>query len=156
MEAERVRAAFSEHGVDYETHEHTRAVTAQEMAAAERTTGWHVAKPVFVWANGELTMVVLPASLDVDMEQAAEALGSETVRLASEEEFTSRFDDCEDGAEVPFGNLYDVPLFVDERLLEGDRITFAFGSHGRSATISVDDYLKVAQPRRIHVGTQVS
>jgi Ala-tRNA(Pro) deacylase len=156
MNAERVRAAFQEHGVEYEVHDHPRAITAQEMAAAEHLPGWQIAKPVFVWAGGKLVMLVLPAPFEVDLEQAAAALDSETVRLATEDEFTGWFDDCEDGAEVPFGNLYDMQVYVDDRLLEEPRITFAFGRHDQSATVSLDDYVKIAAPIRVHVGAPVS
>lgn len=155
MHAERARAAFEEHGIAYDVHEHAPAMTAQEMAAAEHRPGWEVAKPVFIWAGGELVMVVMPAPLDVDLEQAAATLGVHHVRLATEVEFTTRFPDCQDGAEVPFGNLYDMPVYAEERLLEQPRIAFAFGRHDQTATIAVDDYVAVARPTTVRVGTSV-
>ncbi len=156
MSAERVRAAFEEHGIDYELNEHPQAMTAQEMAAAEHRPGWQVAKPVFLWGGGELVMLVMPAPLEVDLDEAAAALGLERMRLATEEEFTEQFPDCEGGAEVPFGNFYDMPVYVEERLLEEAQITFAFGRHDQAATISVEDYVSMAQPTRVHVGTAMS
>ena len=153
MHAERVRRTLMERGVPYEIHEHPYAVTAQEVAAAEGCTGWKVAKPVFVWAEGELVMLVVPAALEVDLDLAAVAVGAKRpLRLATEAEFADRFQDCDTGAEPPFGNLYDMLVFVDERLLEHPEITFALGRHDQTATIATEDYLAVARPRRVEIG----
>ena len=155
MHAERVRSALSERGVPFEVHEHAYAVTAQEVAAAEHRSGWQVAKPVFLWAEGELVMLVVPAALEVDLDLAAVALGIRRarLRLATETEFADRFPDCDTGAEPPFGNLYDMTVFADERLLVQPEITFSLGRHDEAATIPVEDYLAMVEPRRVEVGT---
>lgn len=148
MGAERVRALLDEQGLAYELHDHPEAVTAQQMAAAEHTSGWHVAKPVLLRADGELVMVVLPAPTHVDLEAAARVLGAEEVRLADEAEFTNQFPDCETGAEPPFGNVYGMPVVLDERMADHPEITFAAGSHTQSMTLRLADYLKAVEPRR--------
>ena len=155
MHAARVRTAFVERGLPYVVHEHPHAVTAQEVAAAEGRSGWEVAKPVFVWAGGELVMLVLPAPLDVDLDRAATALGVERPRLATEEEFAHCFPDCDTGAEPPFGCLYDIRVYVDERLLDEEEITFALGRHDLAATVATADFIAVARPTMVQVGVPV-
>jgi Ala-tRNA(Pro) deacylase len=152
MAAEQVRKALEEHGIAYEVHTHDRAVTAQQVAAAEHESGWHVAKPVLVRADGKLVMFVVPAPLLVDLDKAAVALGANDARLAAEEEFTDRFPDCETGAEPPFGNLYGVPVYVDERLRTEQRLVFAAGSHTETMTVSLGDFLRLVEPQRVTVG----
>lgn len=151
MHAERVHGAFMERDVPYELHEHPYAVTAQQVAAAEGRPGWQVAKPVFVWAGGELVMLVVPAPLDVDLDLVAAALHVEQPRLATEEEFADRFPDCDTGAEPPFGGLYDTPVYVDTRLLDQPRITFSVGRHDQAATVATEDFLRVAAPEPVEV-----
>lgn len=155
MHAERVRLAFMERGLAYETHEHPYAVTAQQVAAAEGRPGWQVAKPVFVWAGGELVMLVLPAPLEVDLGLVAAALHVERPRLATEAEFADRFPDCDTGAEPPFGALYDMPVYVDARLLEQPQITFSVGRHDQAATVATEDFMTVAMPKAVEVGAPV-
>jgi Ala-tRNA(Pro) deacylase len=152
MSAERVREFLEEHDVAYELHTHDRAVTAQQVAAAEHESGWHVAKPVFVHGGGRLAMFVLPAPLLVDLERAARALGVADARLAEEAEFGPQFADCETGAEPPFGNLYGLPVYADERLLTEQRLVFAAGSHTATMTITLGDYLRLVEPERVSVG----
>ena len=155
MHAERVRMRFMEQGLAYEVHDHPYAVTAQEVAAAEGRSGWQVAKPVFVWAQGELVMVVVPATMEVDLDRAATALGVERTRLATETEFADRFPDCDTGAEPPFGNLYDMRVYADERLLEEPQVTFSLGRHDQAATVATDDFVAVARPAWVQVGSPV-
>lgn len=155
MPAERVRDFLREHGVRFETHTHAHAVTAQEVAAAEHESGWHVAKPVLLMADEELVMVVVPAPVQVDLDRARDALGAGEVRLATEEEFGPVFEDCETGAEPIFGGLYEVPVLVDERLAEEPRIRFAAGTHTETIEVDTKDFVRLAEARTVAVGVRV-
>jgi Ala-tRNA(Pro) deacylase len=137
---------FREHNVSFETATHSEAYTAQEVAAALHVSGHQLAKVVMVWADDELTMAVVPASGRVDLRQAAEVLGADKARLASEAEFGGRFDDCKLGAMPPFGNLYDLPVVVDPALAEYDDIVFSAGTYTDSMKIAYDDFERLVQP----------
>lgn len=146
-----VHDLLDEHGVDYEVHEHPRAVTASRLAEAEDVTGWDVAKPVLLSVGGELAMVVVPGPVHVDLDKASDVLGHNEVALADEEEFTERFPDAEPGAEAPFGSLYDVPVFLDERLRAREQMVCRDGSHTRTITLAMADYLRVEQPEIVDI-----
>ena len=146
MTAPRLHEYLDEHGVDYETHTHERAVSAQRLAAAEHHTGWDVAKPVILKVGGELAMAVLPAPLEIDLERAREVFGGNTVELAAEDEFADAFGDCESGAEPPFGNLYDMPVFLDEHLRERSEMICRDGSHTETLTLATNDFVRLVQP----------
>jgi Ala-tRNA(Pro) deacylase len=141
-----VHELLEQHDVPYEVHDHPRAVDASRLAQSEDVTGWDVAKPVLLAVGGELAMAVVPAPVHVDLDKASRVLGGAEVRLASEEEFVSRFPDCEPGAEPPFGNLYDVPVFLDETLRARDRMVCRDGSHTTTITLAVNDYVSVVDP----------
>lgn len=153
MTANAVHALLEEHGVPYEAHEHDWAVTAQRLAAAEEVSGWDVAKTVVLWVGGELAMVVVPAPVAVDLDRAREVLGDNEVRLASEVEFVTRFADCEPGAEPPFGGLYGVPVFLDERLRARERMVCRDGTHTQAIVLAVNDYVRVVDPEIVDVAT---
>ena len=85
---------------------------------------------MIVNADGRLIMTVLPADRLLDLEKVKATLGSEDVRLATEDEFAPIFDDCQRGAEPPFGNLYGLPMLVDIDLTT-EELTFNAGyAHG--------------------------
>lgn len=146
MSAERVRQFLDQQGVDYDMQTHERAVTAQEVAAAEHESGWHVAKPVILNADGELVMAVVAAACELDLAKATAALGAADVALADEDEFQDAFPDCEGGAEPPFGNVYDMPVLVDEVLTGEERLVFRGGTHDTTISMATADYISAVQP----------
>jgi Ala-tRNA(Pro) deacylase len=147
MDAHRVRKFLISHGVGYEVEQHSPAYTAQEVAAAEHVPGRKFAKPVIVSADGKLIMTVLPANRLLDLEKVKATLGCEDVRLAREEEFAPIFDDCERGAEPPFGNLYGLPTIVDADLTT-EEMVFNAGSHTETMKIPTIEYLGLVHPEK--------
>jgi Ala-tRNA(Pro) deacylase len=151
MIAQKLRSYLEEHGVDYTVDEHPRAVDAQRLAAAEHVSGWDIAKPVLLMVGGELAMVVVPGAVGVDLEKAQNTLGHNEVRMAREDEFEQVFDDSEGGAEPPFGNLYNVPTFLDEQLHVRPTLTFRAGTHTETVTIDTDVYMRLVEPEIVDV-----
>lgn len=143
---ERLEEYLRDNGVPFEVQEHRPAFTAQRVAATEHVPGRMFAKVVMAEEDGELVMLVLPANSVVDTRKASVAVGGQEVRLASEREFAPRFPDCEAGAMPPFGNLYDVPVYVDEGLGESERIVFQAGTHTLTMSVPYADFERLAHP----------
>ena len=143
---QRIKEYLGRHDVEYEVKHHPLAYTAQDVAASEHLPSQLMAKVVMVVADGRLTMLVLPASRRIDEERAAAALNAKIVRLAQEEEFASTFPDCVVGAMPPFGNLYGVPVYVDNELAEDEAITFQAGTHTRTITLKYADFERLVGP----------
>jgi hypothetical protein len=81
----------------------------------------------------------------VDVGKISEIIG-EQVRLASESEFATAFSDCEAEAMPPFGNLYDVPMYVDGALGQNERIVFQAGTHSVTVSVAYADFERLAGP----------
>ena len=143
-------------GVKYEVTKHKPAFSAQEMAAVEHEPGKYVAKPVVVKADGKYVMCVLSACYKIDMGALKKQLGAKKVSLAEEKEMGKLFDDCDIGAEPPFGNLYDLPTIIDKALEKDDHITFQAGSHEKAIRMSMDDYRKLVNPQVLEFSYHVT
>lgn len=143
---ERLENYLRENGVLYENQHHTRAITAQEVAATEHVPGRMFAKTVMVLADERLVMLVLPAPRHVNPKKAADVLGVEEVYLAGEKRFTETFSDCEVGAMPPFGSLYGVPVYSDKALSEDETIVFRSGTHTDTMSVSYADFEKLVKP----------
>src|SRR5215216_4438716 len=145
---QRLESYLRENAVPYQSQHHARAVTAQEVAATEHVPGKMFAKTVMILpANEEkMAMLVLPAPYHVNPQKAAAALGAREVRLADEERFVDAFPDCEVGAMPPFGNLYDVPVYVDRALAEDETIVFRSGTHTDTMSVSYADFGRLVEP----------
>jgi Ala-tRNA(Pro) deacylase len=151
MSGEKLHALLEQHDVPYEVEDHPHAVSAHRLAAAEGISGYDIAKPVMVSVQGQLAMIVIPGAEILDLERVGDVLGHNAVRLATEDEFTGLFDDCEPGAEPPFGNLYGVPTFLDEDLRARPRMVCRDGSHTRTITLATADYVRLVDPEIVDV-----
>jgi Ala-tRNA(Pro) deacylase len=73
-------------------------------------------------------LAVLPASRRLDLRKARKAIG-ESVVLATEEEASMLFPDCDKGAVPAIGAAYNVASIVDKRLDHRDEVYFEGGDH---------------------------
>ena len=144
--SERLLHFLEEQHVPFVTIPHARAYTAQEIAASIHVPGQEVAKTVIVQADGKLYMAVMPATRRTDLVQLKKALGVKKIRLATEAEFEGIFPECEVGAMPPFGNLYRIPVVVDESLKKDREIVFNAGSHTETVKMGFDEFVELVQP----------
>jgi Ala-tRNA(Pro) deacylase len=117
-----------------------------EVAAALHESGKHVAKVVIVQAGDEMVMLVVPSSYRLNMDQVRDMLAVDKVRLAQEREFGDLFHDCSPGAMPPFGNLYDLPVYVDRSLTGQEEVFFRAGTHQHMIKVAYADFERLAQP----------
>jgi len=146
MPVTRLKEFLDRENVKYVTIGHSPAFTAQEIAERAHVPGKELAKTVMVKIDGKLAMIVVPASEHVRLAHLKEALGADEVELAGEYEFKERFPDCETGAMPPFGNLYDLPVFVSATLREDDEIAFNVGSHSELIRMAYADFERLVKP----------
>lgn len=146
MPVDRLKGFLDENDVKYVTISHSEAFTAQEIAAAAHLPGKEMAKTVMVKIGDELAMVVLPAPDQVSLERLQQVTGAHDAELASEDEFSKLFPGCEVGAMPPFGNLWDMNVFVDERLRENEQIAFNAGSHTELVKLPYSDFERLVEP----------
>jgi Ala-tRNA(Pro) deacylase len=143
----RVRTLLRDEDLDYERVTHREAFTAQGVAAASHVPGRATAKTLILrGAAGRYLMAVVPATCRLDLDSLARASGHPGLTLATEEELDVLFPDCEPGALPPFGNLYDIPTFVDACLADRPEIYFPIGSRQETLGMRFVDYAWAARP----------
>jgi Ala-tRNA(Pro) deacylase len=146
MHLSKVKDFLDANAVKYVIISHSKAYTAQGIAAVAHISGKEVAKTVIVKLDGALAMAVLPASYQVDLTALKRAAGVQEATLASEREFKQHFPDLETGAMPPFGNLYVIPVYVDESLTEDKEIAFNAGSHYELIRMAYMDFERLVGP----------
>lgn len=126
---------------------HSKAFTAQIIAHRAHISGNILAKTVILkTSNNNFIMTVIPANYQVDLKMISEIYG-EPLELASEEEFQTLFPGCETGAMPPFGNLFDLPVYVSETLSCSDEIAFNAGNHKELLQLQCSDYKRLVNPK---------
>ena len=146
MIVKKLKDFLDKHGIEYISITHSKVFTAQKIAASSHIPGKELAKTVMVKIDDKMAMAVLPAPYRVDFELLKAALGAKKVELAQEKEFKDIFPNCEIGAMPPFGNLWDLGVFVAESLAEDKEIAFNAGSHTELIKMKFSDFKKLVNP----------
>ena len=151
MPVRKLKEYLESNHIEYSTILHSPVYTAQEIAASAHVPGKELAKTVMVKINDKMAMAVVPASDKVDFKGLKKAAGVEKAELASEEEFKNMFPECDIGAMPPFGNLYEMEVFVADHLSEDEEIAFNSGSHDELIKMSYRDFERLVHPRKVHI-----
>jgi Ala-tRNA(Pro) deacylase len=153
MTEPRLQHYLHDQHIPFETIHHARALTAQETAASTHISGSQLAKTVMVNLDGRLAMVVIPADHRVHLGLLRQATGADSAELATEAEFSDRFPDCEVGAMPPFGNLYDLDVYVDDSLAPtaDAKIAFNAGTHTDVMRLAYREFERLVRPKHIQL-----
>lgn len=126
---------------------HPIAHRAEDVARVLEVPPGKFAKTVLVNADDEFMLVLLPATHRICLSTLGDCLGAESVELATEEEMTLIFPDCERGVAPPFGWQYGLTTVVDESLADDEHIVFESNSHEEAVYMRYADYQRLEQPR---------
>ena len=152
----RLQEYLDSNHTDYTHSIHPVAHTAREVARAEEVPAHRIAKTiVFLSKQGGYGMAVLPGDCAVDLEELRTVLGFSHVRLATEIEIAHLFPDAELGAMPPFGNLYNLPVYLDSALLDEEVIAFNAGTHRDVVHMQRAEFARLVRPAIIHFSRRV-
>ena len=156
MSLSKLKTFLDQENIKYISINHSTAFTSQEIAQTAHIPGNEMAKTVIVKIDGKQAMVVLPAPEHIDLDLLKSATGASKVSLATELEFMPQFSECEIGAMPPFGNLYDLDVYVEEALSNDKMIAFNACSHNELIKIAYEDFARLVKPRVVRISTEYS
>jgi Ala-tRNA(Pro) deacylase len=143
----RLSSYLDSHNIPYGVVRHPAAYKAREVSENLHVPAKMFAKVVVVKTDVRFVMAVLPSSWLVDLKRLEEVLDLPHVRLATEDELANLFPDCEIGSMPPFGNLYGLPVYVDELLTRDDEIYFDAGTHTEAFKLRYRDFADLVHPQ---------
>jgi len=101
---------------------------------------------LIIKADDDYFMAISLAAYQLDLDKLKAILKIVEISMAKAEEVRKITDGCDIGAVPPFGNLFGLPVYVDERLLENEIIAFNTGTHTDSIKMKSKDFVKVVKP----------
>ncbi len=115
-------------GVAYDALAHTPTTSSRQTAALAHVSADKLAKAVMLKADISYSLVVLPASRDLEW-RALQTCLDQNVALATEEEIVWLLPDCTCGAVPPIGGAYGIETLIDDSIAEQPDIYFEAGDH---------------------------
>ena len=145
--SDRLQRFLNEQRIEHQILPHRETFTAQEVAATSHVPGRQLAKVLIVREeDGSHLMVVLPAPCRVDLTALKDATGKRKLSLAAESELARLFPDCQIGAMPPFGNLYDLPVYIDACFPRAQDFFFQAGNHHEVVRVGYREYEQAVKP----------
>ena len=142
---DRLVRRLHEHDVRYDVLRHAPVFTSAEAAEVRGTSLASGAKALICKADDRYVMLVLPADLRLDSKGIRTRHGIRSLRFASGDE-VGEITRLAPGAIPPFGSLFDLPTWCDERMAKQERINFNAGDHAISLSMTFEDYRAVESP----------
>ena len=140
-----LRSHLEQAHVFYSPIYHLPTRAASFTAATLQVRGKEVAKTVVFLADKRPLLAVLPASCYVDLKKLESAVGM-PVQLLSKEECRRLFPDCDVSAIPPFGELYGLPVYMDQALADIPEIIFNAGTRFDSIQMGNVDFVRLVKP----------
>ena len=146
----RIADLLADQRIDFEALPHPPAYSAQKRAKYLRVPGREVAKCVLLRGPSDFLLAILPATQQVDTELLSRHLHG-PVRLATDQEVTEMFCDCEWGVVPPFGTQYGIPTLLDDTIHPDSLIVLETHTHFEAIRMRCRDFEHLEHPRRLRL-----
>ncbi|MCG8404737.1 MAG: hypothetical protein MI923_06020 [Phycisphaerales bacterium] len=141
-----IRQLLDEAGISYKFVRHEPTYTSEQSAKARGESIKIGGKALLMKVGDEFKLFVISAALRMDSAAVRKYFGAKKSRFASAEEL-KELTGLVPGSVPPFGKpILPFDLFVDESILQNERIAFNAGSLTDSIILAVDDYMSIAKP----------
>ena len=153
---EKIKQLLDTNKAIYKILEHEPTPTSEKAAEVrERLAGISKeqalkqgAKAMILRSHGKFYQFVLSAEKKIDFNKAKKLLNTDSVSLATPEQ-VQEITDCVPGAVPPFGNLFNIQVYVDKSLLQYDDIDFNAGEQTISIFMKKNDWVKIVKPTEV-------
>lgn len=143
--AKQIKTLFENHNFNVINHE--KIHSAKEGANTRGHSLDQGIKAMVVKSKSDrYFMFALSGDKKIDFSKVKDILG-EKAKLASPEEVFN-ITKCKIGSVPPIGQLFNIPMYIDETLLGKTSVYFSIGSHYQSGESDIDTFLKVVKCKK--------
>ena len=143
---DRLSELLVRHDIRFEVIRHEPVFTSQEAAQVRGTSLASGAKALICKAGDNFVMFVLPADRKLDSKAARKHVNARSLRFASRDEVVE-LTGLKPGSIPPFGSLFGLTTYCDERLRDESTINFNAGDHSISISMTYTEYERAERPR---------
>jgi len=138
---QRVKEFCKEEGLDVDFKVHPKSETCEESARHTDIEINQIVKTLVFKTGNDFIAVLAPGNKRVDTDKLREITGEDNIRMANPEEVKDKTEYVIGGVS-PFD--LDIPVFMEEELLEHDKVRPAAGSRVVGVEVDPDDLLNVS------------
>lgn len=137
--------------IKYEVVEHRKVYTAWDAAETQHVKLTDVGKAVLLKGNlpagrqeKNLYLAILSAGNNSDFKKLSKLIGDK-VSMAKEKDITAKLK-VKVGLIAPFGSLFGLDVYLDNKLAKTKKLILPAGSYTESVRLNTKDYIKLEHP----------
>lgn len=151
----KIKQILDDSHIEYTHLTHERVHRSEDAAKIRGTNIDEAAKAIILKVEKksedkgkfyEFIQVVIAGNEKIDLKKLRKIFNSKNIALASPDEVFEKTD-CTIGSVPPFGILFNIPVYIDEGLLNKERIVFSAGTHFDSIIMKPEDYMRLINPK---------
>jgi prolyl-tRNA editing enzyme YbaK/EbsC (Cys-tRNA(Pro) deacylase) len=143
---DQIKGYLDESKISYKAVHHEPTRTSAESAAVRGEDLAIGGKAIVMKVDEDFYLFVLSAALKIDSKKVKEHFDAKAIRFADAGEL-EELTGLEPGAVPPFGPpILKLDIFVDQSILDNEKIAYNAGSLTDSIIMTTEDYLKIAKP----------
>lgn len=147
----KIKNYLTKNKLKFEILKHKTVFTAYDLAQTTKTKLAEIAKTLFIKADKDYYLVVLPAHRRLNIPKLKKLLKAKKISIARENEMKTKLG-IKPGAITPFGSLYKISIVMDKSLGKVQKALFGAGSFTESLRLKLRDYIKFEKPITADVG----
>lgn len=143
---EKIQKLLKDNNIEFKEIHHEPTKTSEDSARVRGEDIKIGGKALVLKIDDKFKILVLSAAKKLDSNLVKKYFNSKKVRFADQNELMN-LTGLVPGSVPPFGNpIIDLELYVDNSILENEKIAFNAGSLTDSIIMNVEDYIKVSNP----------
>jgi len=127
----------------HEVVEHRTVYTAFDKVQTLKVSEKIIGKTLILRINGSLAIVLIPSNKNLDKNKLKRISKKKKIDFAKELLIRRKIKGVKVGAIPPFGNLWNLPTFIDKNLLKQQKIIVNGGDYRFSIKIRSNDFKKL-------------
>lgn len=147
----KIKNYLTKNKLKFEILKHRTVYTAYDLAQTTKMKLAEIGKTLFIKADKDYYLVVLPASRRLNIQKLKKLLKAKKISIARENEMKTKLK-IKPGAITPFGSLYRIGVVLDRSLTRISHGLFGAGSFTESIRLKMKDYLKAETPTTGDIG----
>ena len=148
-----IKKLLDKNKIKYKTLEHEAVFTSEEAAKARGTKLEEAAKALVCKANNKFIFCCVRGNDNLDISKLKKNLRLDSVRTASADE-VKEVTGFSIGSVPPFGNLFRLDVYFDEKLAKNENAVFNAGSHTNSIIMKMKDLIKITGAKILDISAK--
>jgi len=151
---QKIKDFLKNNNIDFKEIHHEPTLTSEDSAKARGEDIKIGGKALVLKIDNNFKILVLSAAKKLNSNLVKKYFNAKNVRFADRNELIE-LTGLVPGSVPPFGNpIIDLELYVDNSIIENEKIAFNAGSLTDSIVMSVKDYIKISNPKIFDFSTE--